>query len=82
MCVGEPHVSCHICTPRHQLHGVKPCEDLDQPSFPAHSVELSPLCDEVGWRVHLRNVAFVHDDHSVKQQRQGGGLVTRHVISI
>lgn len=48
---------------------MKPNEELDQPSFPAHSVELSPLCDEVGWRVHLRNVAFVHDNHSVKRQR-------------
>lgn len=61
-------IRCHVCTPGHQLHGTKPDEELDQPSFPAHSVELSPLCDEIGWRFHLNNVASVHDDHSVKQQ--------------
>lgn len=55
--------------PGHQLHATRPNEDLHQPSFPAHSVELSTLCDKVGWRVHLRNVASVHDNHSVKQQK-------------
>lgn len=64
-------VRCHVCTPGHQLHGMKPNDELDQPSFSAHPIELSPLCDEVSWRVHFRYVAFVHDDHSVKQQKDG-----------
>lgn len=64
VCWRATQVRCHICKAGHQLHATKPNEDLDQPRFPAHSVELSPLCDEVGWRVHLRNVASVHDDHS------------------
>lgn len=54
----------------HQLHATSSNRDLDQSSFSAHSVELSPLCDEVGWGVHLRNVASVHDNHSVKKQKQ------------
>ncbi len=70
MCWRATRIRRHICTPGHQLHDTKPSEDSDQPSFPAHSVELSPLCDEVGRRVHLSNVASVHDDHSVEQRKK------------
>lgn len=44
-------------------------EGLHQPSFSAHSIELSPLCNEISRGVHLRDVAFVHHNHSAKQQR-------------
>lgn len=49
-------------------------EGLDQPSFSAHSIELSPLCNEISRGVHLRDEAFVHHDHPAKQQR--GGAIT------
>lgn len=45
---------------------------LDQPSLPTHAVELASLWDEVRGGVHLRDVAFVHDDHPVR----GGGRTT------
>lgn len=55
------------------LHTRRPVsrnEGLNQPRFPTHSVELSALCDEVGWRVHLRNKSFVHDNHPVTEERR------------
>lgn len=58
-----------MCIPGHQLNGPQPNERLHQPSFSAHSIELSPLCNEISRGVHLRDVSFVHDDHSAKQQR-------------
>lgn len=63
--VGKQHKQ-GAASAGHRVHAPRPSGDLHQPSFSAHSVELSPLCDEVGRRVHLRNVASVHDDHSEK----------------
>ena len=51
-------------------------EGLDQPSFPAHAVELPPLCDEVGRGVRLRDEALVHHDHPA-EQRQNNTLEKR-----
>jgi len=73
-CAAEPHKQ--DATPIHLDTGSvvrSPAGKLDHPGFPAHSVELSPLCDEVGWSVHLRNVTSVHDDHSVKRQERKKG---------
>lgn len=54
----------------------QPSGGLHQPGFSAHSVELSPLSNQIPRGVHLGNVAFVHDDHSGGGGQHGGRSVT------